>query len=381
MEPNYIDKFFYIDLSERVIYFFKKDDILSISKNYLSFPIGEINQNQQNTYTFDEFMYMAKEFVSEEYLFELRKLTDLMTIDFQKISKGEVRIIANQEVESLSERLNNEFKDNLFASLTLSVLSATYKDQLDTILNSDVLSAVFRNGNSVLLDEIFHILTIQATQEIKRIFFKYTSPILDLVKYSNNGFQTIPNKIKLVSGWNILDFNRQIPSKTFHSLNESTESLILFFLSSLFIEHLRMFTCKHCGKSYFEIEDKGCCKNKECQNSEAEERKKKIRRNFREKRKTNPYKYLIDNFGTYVRQYKHSLILKKVPESIIDLFEQEKSLYQHNVNLEISYYQKNEKPIDEDLLKYIAINKEHIKRLFLNLSKNNKEVEQDGSLG
>lgn len=381
MEPDYIDKFFYIDLSERAIYFFKKDDIISLSKDYLSFPIWEIKQDQKNKYTFDEFMYMANEFISEEYLFELRKLTDLMTIHFQKISKGEVRIIANEEVESLSELLNYEFKDNLFASLTLSVLSATYKDQLDTILNSDVLSAVFRNGNSVLLDKIFHILTIQKNQEIKRILFKYTSPIHDLVRYSYNGFQTTPNEIKLVSGWNILNCNRRMPPKTFYSLNESTESLIFFFLSSLFIEHLRMFTCKHCGKCYFEIEDKGCCKNKECQNSEAEERKKKKRRNFRDKRKANPYTYLIDNFGTYVRQYKHSLILKKVPESIIDLFEQEKLLYQHDVNLEISYYQRNEKPIDEDLIKYIVIKKEQIKRLFLNLSKNDKEVEQDGSLG
>ena len=101
-----------------------------------------------------------------------------------------------------------------------------------------------------------------------------------------------------------------------------------------------------------------------CQRAEEKENNKIIR----QKRKADPYKSLLDNFGLYIRQQKHKLTQKNLSADVIAQFDDERNSCYNKVKMEISIYQNSGKPIDDELESYIDEQKNYMKNLYDTLS-------------
>ncbi|MBQ5562010.1 MAG: hypothetical protein IIT39_01305 [Clostridia bacterium] len=325
--------YFNIDVFKRKVYFF------SVS----SPPKRELI----HTYTFDDMMYMADNYSTGDYQKKLQGLYDLM---MKQIDDKE-----DEQVQSLTRQLDNEFKENIFASVCLSILYSTYQNQKDTLNHLGVINS--------FIDSVSQKITLQVKGKIESKFSEITNSMNNFIDCVNNDFQHTPERIFQSDGKYILEFNKR-DGNMLYSVNEFVEPLIHIFLTNLYIGNLKVFTCKHCGKKYFDNTDKGCCPKEICQKAEEKENNKI----FREKRKANPYKNLLDNFGLYIRQQKHKLTQKNLSADVIAQFDDEKNFCYNKVKMEISIYQNSGKPIDDELKNYIEEQKNYMKNLYDNLS-------------
>ena len=324
--------YFNIDVFKREVYFFS---VSSPTKRELI-----------HTYTFDDMMYMAEDYATGDYQKKLQGLYDLM---MKQIDSEE-----DEQVQALSRQLEKEFKENIFASVCLSILYGLYQNQRDTLYLRIIKLPI--NG-------ISQKITSQVKSTIESKFSEVINSMNNFIDCVNNDFQHTPKKIFHSDGKYILEFNKR-DGNMLYSVNEFIEPLIHIFLTNLYIGNLKVFTCKHCGKKYFDNTDKGYCPKEICQ--QAEERE--INKMVRAKRKADPYKSLLDNFGLYIRQQKHKLTQKNLSEDVITQFDDEKNFRYSKVKMEISIYQNSGKPIDDELESYIDEQKNYMKNLYDTLS-------------
>ena len=310
--------YFNIDAFKREVYFFS---VSSPTKRELI-----------HTYTFDDMMYMAEDYSAGDYQEKLQGLYDLM---MKQIDSEE-----DEQVQALTRQLDNEFKENIFASVCLSILYGTYQNQKDTLNHFGIIGS--------LMDSVSQKFTLQVKGNIESKFSEITNSMSNFIDCVNNDFQHTPERIFKSYGKYILEFNKR-DGNMLYSVNEFIEPLIHIFLTNLYIGNLKVFTCKHCGKKYFDNTDKGYCPKEICQ--QAEERE--INKMVRAKRKADPYKSLLDNFGLYIRQQKHKLTQKNLSSDVIAQFDDEKNSCYNKVKMEISIYQNSGKLIDDELESYI----------------------------
>ena len=325
--------YFNIDVFKRKVYFF------SVS----SPPKRELI----HTYTFDDMMYMAEDYSTGDYQKKLQGLYDLM---MEQIENKE-----DEQVQALTRQLDNEFKENIFASVCLSILYGTYQNQKDTLNHLGIIGS--------LMDSVSQKFTLQVKGNIESKFSEITNSMNNFIDCVNNDFQNTPETTFKSDGKYILEFNKR-DGNMLYSVNEFVEPLIHIFLTNLYIGNLKVFTCKHCGKKYFDNTDKGYCPKEICQ--QAEERE--INKMVRAKRKADPYKNLLDNFGLYIRQQKHKLTQKNLSSDVIAQFDDEKNSCYNKVKMEISIYQNSGKLIDDELESYIDEQKNYMKHLYDTLS-------------
>ena len=325
--------YFNIDVFKREVYFFS---VSSPTKRELI-----------HTYTFDDMMYMAEDYATGGYQKKLQGLYDLM---MEQIENKE-----DEQVQALTRQLDNEFKENIFASVCLSILYGTYQNQKDTLNHLGIIGS--------LMDSVSQKFTLQVKGNIESKFSEITNSMNNFIDCVNNDFQNTPETTFKSDGKYILEFNKR-DGNMLYSVNEFIEPLIHIFLTNLYIGNLKVFTCKHCGKKYFDNTDKGYCPKEICQ--QAEERE--INKMVRAKRKADPYKSLLDNFGLYIRQQKHKLTQKNLSSDVIAQFDDEKNSCYNKVKMEISIYQNSGKPIDDELKNYIEEQKNYMKNLYDNLS-------------
>ena len=321
--------YFNIDVFKREVYFFS---VSSPTKRELI-----------HTYTFDDMMYMAEDYATGDYQKKLQGLYDLM---MKQIDSEE-----DEQVQALSRQLDNEFKENIFASVCLSILYGTYQNQKDTLNHLGIIGS--------LMDSVSQKFTLQVKGNIESKFSEITNSMNNFIDCVNNDFQHTPKKIFHSDGKYILEFNKR-DGNMLYSVNEFIEPLTHIFLTNLYIGNLKVFTCKHCGKKYFDNTDKGYCPKEICQ--QAEERE--INKMVRAKRKADPYKSLLDNFGLYIRQQKHKLTQKNLSADVIAQFDDEKNSCYNKVKMEISIYQNSGKLIDDELESYIDEQKNYMKNLY-----------------
>ena len=324
--------YFNIDVFKREVYFFS---VSSPTKRELI-----------HTYTFDDMMYMAEDYATGDYQKKLQGLYDLM---MKQIDSEE-----DEQVQALSRQLEKEFKENIFASVCLSILYGLYQNQRDTLYLRII---------KLPINSISQKITSQVKSTIESKFSEVINSMNNFIDCVNNDFQHTPERIFKSDGKYILEFNKR-DGNMLYSVNEFIEPLIHIFLTNLYIGNLKVFTCKHCGKKYFDNTDKGCCPKEICQKAEEKENNKI----FREKRKANPYKNLLDNFGLYIRQQKHKLTQKNLSEDVIAQFDDEKNSCYNKVKMEISIYQNSGKQIDDELESYIDEQKNYMKNLYDTLS-------------
>ena len=325
--------YFNIDVFKREVYFFS---VSSPTKRELI-----------HTYTFDDMMYMAEDYATGGYQKKLQGLYDLM---MEQIENKE-----DEQVQALTRQLDNEFKENIFASVCLSILYGTYQNQKDTLNHLGIIGS--------LIDSVSQKITLQVKGKIESKFSEITNSMNNFTDCVNNDFQHTPEKIFKSDGKYILEWNKR-DENMLYSVSEFIEPLIYIFLAYLYIGNLKVFTCKHCGKKYFDNTDKGYCPKEICQ--QAEERE--INKMVRAKRKADPYKSLLDNFGLYIRQQKHKLTQKNLSSDVIAQFDDEKNSCYNKVKMEISIYQNSGKLIDDELESYIDEQKNYMKNLYDTLS-------------
>ena len=325
--------YFNIDVFKREVYFFS---VSSPTKRELI-----------HTYTFDDMMYMAEDYATGGYQKKLQGLYDLM---MEQIENKE-----DEQVQALTRQLDNEFKENIFASVCLSILYGTYQNQKDTLNHLGIIGS--------LMDSVSQKFTLQVKGNIESKFSEITNSMNNFIDCVNNDFRHTPETTFKSDGKYILEFNKR-DGNMLYSVNEFIEPLIHIFLTNLYIGNLKVFTCKHCGKKYFDNTDKGYCPKEICQ--QAEERE--INKMVRAKRKADPYKSLLDNFGLYIRQQKHKLTQKNLSADVIAQFDDERNSCYNKVKMEISIYQKSGKPIDDELESYIDEQKNYMKHLYDTLS-------------
>jgi len=325
--------YFNIDVFKREVYFFS---VSSPTKRELI-----------HTYTFDDMMYMAEDYSTGDCQKKLQGLYDLM---MEQIENKE-----DEQVQALSRQLDNEFKENIFASVCLSILYGTYQNQKDTLNHLGIIGS--------FIDSISQKITLQVKGNIESKFSEITNSMNNFIDCVNNDFQNTPERIFHSDGKYILEFNKR-DENMLYSVNEFIEPLIHIFLTNLYIGNLKVFTCKHCGKKYFDNTDKGYCPKEICQ--QAEERE--INKMVRAKRKADPYKNLLDNFGLYIRQQKHKLTQRNLSADVIAQFDDERNSCYNKVKMEISIYQNSGKLIDDELESYIDEQKNYMKHLYDTLS-------------
>ena len=325
--------YFNIDVFKREVYFFS---VSSPTKRELI-----------HTYTFDDMMYMAEDYATGGYQKKLQGLYDLM---MEQIENKE-----DEQVQALTRQLDNEFKENIFASVCLSILYGTYQNQKDTLNHLGIIGS--------LMDSVSQKFTLQVKGNIESKFSEITNSMNNFIDCVNNDFQNTPETTFKSDGKYILEFNKR-DGNMLYSVNEFVEPLIHIFLTNLYIGNLKVFTCKHCGKKYFDNTDKGYCPKEICQ--QAEERE--INKMVRAKRKADPYKNLLDNFGLYIRQQKHKLTQRNLSADVIAQFDDERNSCYNKVKMEISIYQNSGKLIDDELESYIDEQKNYMKHLYDTLS-------------
>ena len=325
--------YFNIDVFKREVYFFS---VSSPTKRELI-----------HTYTFDDMMYMAEDYATGDYQKKLQGLYDLM---MEQIENKE-----DEQVQALTKQLEKEFKKNIFASVCLSILYGTYQKQEDILNRLGIIGS--------FIDGISQKITLHIKDNIESKFSEITNLMNNFIDCANNDFQHTPERIFKSDGKYILEWNKR-DENMLYSVSEFIEPLIYIFLAYLYIGNLKVFTCKHCGKKYFDNFDKGYCQKKMCQRAEEKENNKIIR----QKRKADPYKSLLDNFGLYIRQQKHKLTQKNLSADVIAQFDDEKNSCYNKVKMEISIYQNSGKPIDDELESYIDEQKNYMKNLYDTLS-------------
>ena len=325
--------YFNIDVFKREVYFFS---VSSPTKKELI-----------HTYTFDDMMYMAEDYATGDYQKKLQGLYDLM---MEQIENKE-----DEQVQALTKQLEKEFKKNIFASVCLSILYGTYQKQEDILNRLGIIGS--------FIDGISQKITLHIKDNIESKFSEITNLMNNFIDCANNDFQHTPERIFKSDGKYILEFNKR-DGNMLYSVNEFVEPLIHIFLTNLYIGNLKVFTCKHCGKKYFDNFDKGYCQKKMCQRAEEKENNKIIR----QKRKADPYKSLLDNFGLYIRQQKHKLTQRNLSADVIAQFDDERNSCYNKVKMEISIHQKSGKPIDDELESYIDEQKNYMKNLYDTLS-------------
>ena len=325
--------YFNIDVFKREVYFFS---VSSPTKRELI-----------HTYTFDDMMYMAEDYATGGYQKKLQGLYDLM---MEQIENKE-----DEQVQALTRQLDNEFKENIFASVCLSILYGTYQNQKDTLNHLGIIGS--------LMDSVSQKFTLQVKGNIESKFSEITNSMNNFIDCVNNDFRHTPETTFKSDGKYILEFNKR-DGNMLYSVNEFIEPLTHIFLTNLYIGNLKVFTCKHCGKKYFDNTDKGYCPKEICQ--QAEERE--INKMVRAKRKADPYKNLLDNFGLYIRQQKHKLTQRNLSADVIAQFDDERNSCYNKVKMEISIYQNSGKLIDDELESYIDEQKNYMKHLYDTLS-------------
>ena len=327
--------YFNIDVFKREVYFFS---VSSPTKRELI-----------HTYTFDDMMYMAEDYSTGDYQKKLQGLYDLM---MEQIENKE-----DEQVQALTRQLDNEFKENIFASVCLSILYGTYQNQRNNLNRLGIVSLLIDITSPK--NSILQKLKLQVKGIIENKFSEITNLMNNFIDCANNDFQHTPEKIFKSDGKYILEWNKR-DENMLYSVSEFIEPLIYIFLAYLYIGNLKVFTCKHCGKKYFDNFDKGYCQKKMCQRAEEKENNKIIR----QKRKADPYKSLLDNFGLYIRQQKHKLTQKNLSADVIAQFDDERNSCYNKVKMEISIYQNSGKPIDDELESYIDEQKNYMKNLY-----------------
>ena len=362
---NEIDNiFFKIDVFKKEVYFF------SVS--------SPSDKKLIHTYSFDSVLQMADDYFIGNYEGKLQSLYDLMIAKIQQLDIKEkpFYIVKNfdeeyKDIEDLEKQLEAEFDGNIFAKISLSVLSRKFIKQRDYLVLLEVLvddeflvkCLVERN----VFDSIIFVSVMMAKRELEKVYTEIINSMNRLSEYVGNDFRNTSEIIFKSDGGYILETEKRYQT-ILYSVNESVEPFIQIILANVCIANLKVYTCKNCGSKYFGNTDKVYCPKTICQQEEEKETRKKIRH----RRKSNPYTSLLDSFSTYIRQQKHKLTQKNLRADDIERFDTEKNNCLQKVRAEIESYKNSGKPIDDELLDYINTQKQYIKNLYDNLLSVNK---------
>lgn len=324
-------------------------DTLNRNVNFFSFN-NQINCNDyidekhKSTFSFDEIIIVFNDYINQGYNNDLKELTDNMN---NLVTSGNTD---NTIIEDLVLKLKEKFANNIFAKIFLNILYTNYTSSRYDLNHLGI--------SKTMVDALTSRYINKAKKGIVEQYNKLMNAVNNLEMYINKNFTETPTYIfQSNTGYIIKSDN--IKMTLYYSVNESFDTFVHIFLSSIFNCKLKIFTCTYCQKKFFNTYNSKYCSATECQ----KQKELEARKSSRDKRKLNPYKHIVDDFGNYSRQIKHTLKLKNTPTELIDKYTQEQKNCQNELKMEVEFYQDTGKKIDEQLYSLAEEKKNYMKHL------------------
>lgn len=178
-----------------------------------------------------------------------------------------------------------------------------------------------------------------------------------LVFYIENDFD-IDITPCLLTDNNIVTYKEGNP-KLFINMNNGFETFVYCFAWTIKNSNLHAFRCAHCGRFYFNTSNRIYCFSPECQHIKLLEYNKQVRK----KRRKDIYTKMIDSYHAYTRQIRRILKLMRVDEDELQYFESENQKCDRIVISLINKYRKEQKPVDDKLIKVIHGNRVNLSNI------------------
>ena len=334
---DFMEYYYEIDVIKRMISIYYSD-IPFDKDNFI------LTESQAIPISFNDMIYLIEDYSYKSYQQEIKELSDMMT---QNISYGKKQ---NLKVSEQYKLLCIKYQTNILARICLDILYSTYETNRNELLHPD-----FKKPIKELVSDPYK----KAEGEISSSYKNIEASMKQLMLISENNFTNIFNSHKLeFKGVQVDIDNRRMA--VLYPLTESFTEFNHLFINNIDISALKVYTCRHCQKRFFEDKDTAYCPAAECQEAKKKEAEKLKKAN----RQNSPYNKAIDEFNHYCHELSYELKEKKVDEETVGVFKEKCAPYQNDVKMEISTYKDSLKPLPLEIETYIKEQKRYVKKIY-----------------
>lgn len=314
-----------------------------------------------------EFYYGTDNNNGKEFLDHAKKISlslDDVMLQIQAINEGLFETVINTIKNKLSNAIEKKKRFPVDLTRTLENTKEKYSDNIVFL----VLVNILENEQTSVMEEMhireYNRIGIPVSHSVievakRRVQKKYQELQIILKKfddYINEDFRvSFENTLVQFSKTIIIHDGTNI--QLYYDLCDSFEALIFFITRHVDSHNLRFFCCSNCGRKFFNKSDRKYCPSLECQHVH----KLELDKQQRLKRKQDCYINLLDSYYAYVRQVKRILKLISVNQSDMSEFESQQKKCADMVKSAIIQYRSKQKPIDDELLNLVKINRAAMK--------------------
>lgn len=332
-------KYYYceIDVIKRMIIIYDSD-IPFYDDNFI------LTESQAVHISFNDIICVIEDYSRKPYQQEIKELRDMMILN---VSGGKEQ---NLKVSEQYKLLCIKYQTNILARICLDILYNTYKYYRNELLHPRIKDTIIG-----LVSDPYK----KAEDKIRSAYEEIVLSITQLMLISDNNFTNIFNSHKLEFKGFQLDIDNRCMA-VLYPLTESFTEFNHLFINSIDISELKVYTCRHCHKRFFEDKDTMYCSSNECQEVKKREAEKLKKAN----RQNSPYNKAIDEFNHYCHELSYELKEKNVDEETVGLFKGKCAPYQNDVKMEISIYKDSLKPLPPEIETYIKEQKRCVKKIY-----------------
>ena len=325
--------YYEIDVIKRMIIIYDSELLFSDDDFSLS-------ESRAAHISFNEMINLIEDYSHKPYIQEIKNLSDMMML---YVSRGREQ---NLKIRKQYESLCIKFKNNILAKICLDILYNKYENQRNELL---------RYGIKNIIDELCKKAEAKIKSTYKELFFSMN----DLVLIANKTFTNIFNTHKVAFSGFQLDIDDR-SMVVFHQLTESFAEFNRLFINSVDMGKLKVYTCCHCNKRFFDDKEARYCQADKCQ----EAKKKEADKLRKAQRQNSPYSKTIDGFFHYCTEKAHELKRMNIDKETVELFKEKAEPYKENVKDTILYYRDTLKPLPPEIEKYIKEQKRCVKKIY-----------------
>lgn len=338
------------EIMEDFMKYYYEIDVIKrmISIYYSDIPFDKDNfiltESQAIPISFNDMIYLIEDYSCKSYQQEIKELSDMMT---QNISYGKKQ---NLKVSEQYKLLCIKYQTNILARICLDILYSTYE-----INRNELLHPNFKKPIKELVSDPYK----KAEGEISSSYKNIEASMKQLMLISENNFTNIFNSHKLeFKGVQVDIDNRRMA--VLYPLTESFTEFNHLFINSIDISALKVYTCRHCQKRFFEDKDTAYCPAAECQEAKEKEAEKQKKANWQ----NSPYNSLIGEFDHYCDTLSYQLDKKEVDKGTVVSFKKKCKPYKEEVRMEISIYKDTLMPLPPEIEPYIKEQKDVVKKMY-----------------
>ena len=294
--------------------------------------------------SFNEMIDLIEDYSHKPYIQEIKNLCDMMML---YVSGGREQ---NLKIHKQYESLCIKFKNNILAKICLDILYNIYEIQRNELLHPGI-----KKGIKNIVDAPHK----KAEDNIKSTYEEILFSMNDLVLIASSKFTNIFNTHTVAFSGFQLDIDDR-SMVIFHPLTGSFAEFNRLFINSVDMGKLKVYTCCHCHKRFFDDKQARYCQSDKCQ----EAKKKEADKLKKAQRQNSPYSKTIDRFFHYCNEKAHELRQLNIDEETIESFKEKAEPYKENVKDTILYYRDTLKPLPPEIEKYIKEQKNCVKKIY-----------------